>query len=155
MTKLLHLLEGIIALLLLAISIIVVTQVVLRYCFSSSITGANETITMLFIYMSAIGAAVAVGRREHITITMGTDTFPQWLRKLTEQAAILGVAIVNGAIVASSVGWIRVTGHYLMPTTELPRCVVQFAVPIGCGLAVLFCVSLLLNGLGKQRSVHE
>ena len=52
-------LEFVLALGLLAIALIIVTLVVLRYAFNSSITGANETITILFVYTTAIGAAVA------------------------------------------------------------------------------------------------
>lgn len=145
MTGLLRVLEALLAILLLAISLLVVTQVVLRYAFNSSITGANETITILFIYMTAIGAAVAVGKQEHIAITAGLETLPYGLQGLANRAKILAVAMINGALICFSWNWIRVTGRYLMPTTELPRAAVQLAVPIGCGFAVLFCLALLLT----------
>jgi TRAP-type C4-dicarboxylate transport system permease small subunit len=143
--RLMRVLDGLLVLNLLAISVIVVAQVLLRYCLSSSITGANEAITVLFIHMSALGAAVAVGRREHIAITIATDTLPSRLRRFVETLHIVGVGIINAVMVLYSLGWIRLTGQYLMPTTELPRAVVQCSVPIGCGLAVFLCLTQLVR----------
>ncbi|SVA10727.1 uncharacterized protein METZ01_LOCUS63581, partial [marine metagenome] len=39
--------------------IITLTLVFLRYALNQSITGANEIVTILFIYTTAIGAAVS------------------------------------------------------------------------------------------------
>ncbi len=61
-TVLTRTLEAVLAICLLAIATIVVTLVVLRYVFNTSITGANEFVTILFVYTTAIGAAVAIGR---------------------------------------------------------------------------------------------
>lgn len=144
-TTLIRVLEFATAILLLAIAAIVVAQVFLRYGWSQSITGANETITILFIYMSTIGAAVAVGRWEHIAITMAVDSISDAVRSVLRAFAIACVAFINAALVFYSIGWIRITGHFLMPTTELPRRVVQLSVPIGCSLAVLLCVCLLAD----------
>ena len=138
-------LKALIAILLFAISAIVVMQVVLRYCFSSSITGANETVTMLFIYMSGIGAAVVIGDRGHIAIPMFVDTLPRGVQWLVDRLGILLVAVLNAAIAIYSIHWIQKTGHFLMPTTGLPRRAVQMSVPLGCGLAVLFCICLLFS----------
>ena len=143
-TRVIRLLEGVVAVLLLTIAVIVVTQVVLRYWFSSSITGANETITILFIYMSALGAAAAIGRGEHISITMGGEMLPLWLSRSLSAVAVMCVGGINAAMVGLSFGWIRITGHYLLPTTELPRSVVQLSVPVGCALAVVLCCCRLL-----------
>ena len=142
-SRLTHVLELLLAVNLLIISIIVVAQVVLRYCFSSSITSANETITILFIYMSSVGAAVAMGRRAHITIPMAIDLLPRRMRRVVDSLGVAAVAVVNVLLAGYSIGWIRVTGSYVMPTTELPRVVAQASVPIGCTLAALFCVALL------------
>lgn len=143
-------LESIAAVLLLAIAAIVVAQVFLRYGRSESITGANEMITILFIYMSTIGAAVAVGRWEHIAITMAVDSFSPAASRALRVFAIACVAFLNAALVFYSVGWIRITGNFLMPTTELPRRVVQLSVPVGCTLAVLLCACLLLESRRAQ-----
>ena len=144
-SKLSHLLSAALAVGLLSISAIVVLQVILSSLFNSSITGANEIITKLFVYLTAIGSAVAVDRNEHIAITVTTERMPPQTRRLARGLNLSLVAILNLVVIVYSVHWIDVTGHYLMPTTQLPRILAQLSVPIGSALAVLFCVARLLT----------
>ena len=64
-----RILVGFIAVCLLSIVLLVMTLVILRYGFNSTIIGANEFVVILFIFSSAIGAAVVIGKKEHIAIT--------------------------------------------------------------------------------------
>ena len=118
-------LESCVAIALLAIAVTVVVQVALSSLFNSSITGANEVITILFVYLTAIGAAVAIGRREHIAITLVADSMSAPMRRALERVEICLVALLNLTIVLYCVHWISVTGDYLMPTTQLPRFIAQ------------------------------
>lgn len=144
-TGLSRLLEFTMALGLLAITATVIVQVFLSALFNSSITGANELITKLFVYITAIGAAVAIGRGEHIAITVLSDEMPPDKKPLLQSLSLLLVALLNAVVVAYSVHWINITGHFLMPTTQLPRIVAQIAVPLGSALAVVFCIAMLFN----------
>ena len=144
-------LEIVLALLLFAIAAIVVTLVVLRYVFNSSITGANEWVTILFVYTTSIGAAVAIGRREHIAIGFAVEALPPAAQRLAELVEIMLVAVLNSVILYGSISWIRITGDYLMPSTRLPRLVVQVSVPIGCGLAILYCLVRLFRLTAAMR----
>ena len=154
-TTLNHLLEGLTTLCFLAILLVVITLVVLRYAFNSSITGANELITVLFVYSTAIGAAVAVGKREHITISVVAERLPRNLRRAIDAAGLGLVAILNGTLVWYSVVWIGTTGGFLMPSTELPRIVAQVSIPLGSGLAVLYCVFRLARGWSGEEKLGE
>ena len=62
-------LEWVITLCFFIILMLTIILVVLRYGFNESIIGGNELMEYLFIYTTAIGAAVALRRREHIKIT--------------------------------------------------------------------------------------
>ena len=66
-----RILEFLLAMSLLVIALVIVSLVVMRYCFNASITGANEFATIVFAYATAIGSAVAIGRDEHIAIDFG------------------------------------------------------------------------------------
>lgn len=146
-------LEYLVALLLAGIWIVVSTLVALRYLFNSSIAGANEWVTILFVYTSALGAAVAVGKWEHIGITVLMDRLPTRAQWVLDLLRTLLVAVINGAIVYYSLGWLQTTGKFVMPSTGLPRWVAQACVPIGCSLATLFClVRLTLVGRRGPRS---
>ncbi len=146
-----HVLEAVVAVCFVAILALVVTLVVLRYVFNSSITGANELITVLFVYTTAIGAAVAVGRHEHIAVTFAVERLPPRLRRVTDGLGLALIALINAVLVWESLRWIRDTGAFLMPSTGLPRAVAQLSVPVGCGFAVVYClIRLLLLATGKE-----
>ena len=51
------------------------------------------------------------------------------------------VAAINAIMVWFSFHWISITGDYLMPSTGLPRIVAQLSIPLGCGLATLYCLT--------------
>ena len=79
-----RILVGFIAFCLFGIVLLVMTLVVLRYGFNTTIVGANEFIVILFIYTSAIGAAVIIGKKEHIAITYFIDKLPTSVRSIVD-----------------------------------------------------------------------
>ena len=133
-------LEAINAALLFLMAVVVLTLVVLRYVFGTGIVGANETVTILFVYTTALGAAVAIGKREHIAIPFLVDKLGTRGRHAAELTGFLAVGLLNAVMLVYSFRWIEVTGEYLMPATELPRGALQAAIPLGCGLALVYCV---------------
>ena len=143
-------LEFLLAMSLLVIVLVIISLVVMRYCFNASITGANEFATIVFAYATAIGSAVAVGRDEHISIGFAVDRLPQSVKRLIERLVILLVAFLNSVLLVESNGWIQITGDYLMPATGLARKVSQLCIPVGCGLAILFCFFRLLSPATNQ-----
>ncbi|SVA64791.1 uncharacterized protein METZ01_LOCUS117645, partial [marine metagenome] len=53
-----------IAVFLAAIFMLTLILVFLRYALNQSITGANEIVTILFIYITGIGSAISIGKDE-------------------------------------------------------------------------------------------
>ena len=133
-------LEAISASLLFLMAAVVLTLVVLRYVFGMGIVGANETVTILFVYTTALGAAAAIGKREHIAIPFLVDKLGAGGRRMAEIAGLLAVGLLNAVMLVYSFRWIELTGDYIMPATALPRGALQAAVPLGCGLALVYCL---------------
>ena len=152
-------LEVFLALCLLAIFLVVVTLVIARYVFNAAIPGANESIVIIFIYASSIGGALAAGRREHIAIRFAVEKLSPAARRWIDAVGTLLVALINGVMVWFSFHWIGITGDYLMPSTGLPRIAAQLSIPIGCGLAAVYCLvralSELLNRSGNTATRDE
>lgn len=57
--------------------IVVFTQVVMRYAFANSFSWAEEMARYIFVYLTWIGAGVAIKGDRHIRITILGDKFPQ------------------------------------------------------------------------------
>ena len=148
-----RLLEGIASVCLLVILVLIVALVTLRYVFNTGIVGANEFATILFVYTTAIGSAVAVGRREHISVDFLVEKLGPALRRWADFGALALVAMINGVILWQSFHWISATGSYIMPATQLPRVVAEVSVPVGCSLAIFYCFVRVANTLrGESRT---
>lgn len=135
-----RILTGFLGLCLLGIVLLVMTLVVLRYGFNSTIIGANEFIVIMFIYSSAIGAAVVVGKREHIAITYFIDKLPASARRIVDIVNYILIAFLNGVIIWYGMKWINITGSYLTAVLKIQQLYVQFVVPVGCSIAILYCI---------------
>ena len=135
-----RILVGFIAFCLFSIVLLIMTLVVLRYGFNSTIIGANEFVVILFIYTSAIGAAVVIGQKEHIAITYFVDKLPPSARKIIEILNYLLIAGLNGVMIWYGIRWINITGNYLTAVLRIQQLYGQIIVPIGCSIAILYCL---------------
>ena len=139
-----RILMGFIAFCLLSIVLLVMTLVVLRYGFNSTIIGANEFIVILFMYSSAIGAAVVVGQKEHIAITYFIDKLAPSIRRIVDIVNHLLIAFLNGVIIWYGMRWIDITGSYLTAVLKIHQVYAQLVVPIGCSIAILYCINHII-----------
>ena len=125
--------------------IITLTLVFLRYALNQSITGANEIVTILFIYTTAIGAAVSIGKNEHIGIDVFVNLLPSKFYKTTRVLQIVLLFTLHLILFIYCLQWIGKAGGYLMPATGLPRLVAIASIPIGCILCILYCIKRLID----------
>ena len=139
-----RILVGLIAFCLLSIVLLVMTLVVLRYGFNSTIIGANEFIVILFMYSSAIGAAVVLGQKEHIAITYFIDKLPPSIRRVVDIVNYILIALLNGVIIWYGMRWINITGSYLTAVLKIHQVYAQLVVPIGCSIAILYCINHII-----------
>jgi TRAP-type C4-dicarboxylate transport system permease small subunit len=145
------LLEGIVTVFFFIILTITVLFVVLRYGFNESIIGGNEAMEYLFIYTTAIGAAISVAHREHIKIDVVVEKLPTVLRKIIDSIGLLLVAFFNGVLIWLGLPWIKAVGSFESPVLRIPNRFIQMSVPIGCSLAIVYCCyHVLLNIFEKN-----
>lgn len=135
-----RILVGIITFCFFGIITLIITLVFLRYGFNTTIVGANEFVVILFIYTSALGAAVIIGKKEHIAITYFFDKLPLSLRKAVDINNLILIAFLNGVMIWYSIRWISITGEYLTAVLRIQQAYAQIIIPIGCGLAILYCI---------------
>ncbi len=131
---------------------VVILMVVLRYVFNTTIIGANEGIVIAFVFTTAIGGAVAISRKEHISITYFIDKLPKRLNTGISLLGLALVALINAVVAWQSIYWIERTGGFMMPAMQLPQIVAQISVPIGCGLAIVYClINFILLASGREQ----
>jgi TRAP-type transport system small permease protein len=133
------------------ILLLTIILVILRYVFNTTLLGGNEIMEYLFIYTTALGAALAIAKKEHIKITYVVDKLPFVLRKVTDILCYLLIAFLNGVMIYYSFEWIGSVGNHYSPILHIPNWVIQMIVPISCGLAVLFCIYLIILTIIKKE----
>jgi TRAP-type C4-dicarboxylate transport system permease small subunit len=126
--------------LILSLTIILV---LLRYGFNSSIIGGSEAMEYLFIYTTALGAAVSVGKNDHIRISVLVDALQGRARQWARILHFTLIAFLHVVMFWFSLPWIRSAGVFESPVLRLPNWMVQVSVPIGCALVIIYCFNHL------------
>jgi TRAP-type C4-dicarboxylate transport system permease small subunit len=147
-----RLLEAIVTFFFFLILSITIILVIMRYGFNAAITGGNEAMNYLFIYTTALGAAVSIGNGEHIKISFLVDKLKTRSRKMVNIANYLLVGFINGVMIWYSLRWIRSTGYFESPVLRIPNWLVQVSVPLGCSLVILYCLNHIFLEILKGRT---
>jgi TRAP-type C4-dicarboxylate transport system permease small subunit len=148
-------LEAAITIFFFVILALTIVLVILRYGFNEAIIGGNEVMEYLFIYTTAIGAAVALGRREHIKISWFVDKLSHNKRRIVDVIGFFSIAFINAVMIYYSVPWIRTVGSFESPVLRLPNRTIQIIIPIGCGLVILYCLYHILRAITGRRGTSE
>lgn len=133
-------LGAIMAAILLLLGIMVFVTVVLRYGFSYSIFGMHESLPIFFAHVTAIGAALAIAQRGHISVPALFEILPENLTRYLDVLVFLLLGLINAAIFWQSMLWIEKTGFFMMHSIRVPQIVAKISIPIATGLSILFCV---------------
>lgn len=148
-TSVTRMLEYIVSIAFFVILILTVLLVVLRYFFSETIMGGNELMEYLFIYTTSLGAAVSIGKGEHIRIDFFLKKLRQPYRMIVDSFGQLCVSAINIIIAILSFNWIKTVGSSESPVMRIPMWTVQIVIPVGCILVVLY------SFLNIYRILHE
>ena len=151
-TVLVRTLEVVFSICFLIMFALIVTQVGLRYGFRESIGGANELAAILFAYTSALGIAVGIAKRDHMTISWFVERLPPAWRRTTDIIGLVLLLGLNLVIFYYSLRWIGATGSRMISVLQVPRWTSQIAIPIGTGASAIFCfIKLYLGFKGKEE----
>ncbi len=138
------------------IFVMVLVLVVMRYGFNTAIVGGNEATVFLFIYTTALGSAVEIAKGKHIRIDSLVGLLPPFWRNASEFIQLVLVGALHIFLLVFSVQWISVVGSSTDPVLRTPEWIVEIAIPVGCALAVLFCITRLFNlAFAAPQTVHE
>jgi len=130
---------------------ITLVLVFLRYVFNQSITGANEIVTILFIYTTAIGAAISTGKSEHIGIDVFVNLLPEKYNKTIRTVQVFLIFALHLILFIFCLEWVEKAGGYLMPATGLPRIVAIASIPLGCIFCILFCAKMFIDVINTDK----
>lgn len=128
-----HVEEGLLALILAAMTLLTFLQVVLRYAFNSSLIWALEADTYLFAWLILIGMSYGVRVHAHIGVDFAVKALPTRLRRLAGLLAI-GLCLFYAALMLYGawfyIAKLRMLG-VLGEDIPVQRWILSLGLPIG------------------------
>ena len=136
-----------------ALFIIVVLAVIFRYGFNRSLTWTEEVPRYLLIWISFLGAAAGVARREHVGFDVLFNAFPAPVRRWL--GAAIGVLILGFGWIVFRYGivFVKDFGPDLMETIPYTNYWYYIALPISGALLILFAFRNIIDSLlGRHQA---
>lgn len=135
-------------------SAIVFYNVVRRYLFGSALSWGDEMAQILMVWLTFLGAAVAMRDREHFAF----DYLVKNMKATGKKVVILSSHIISISITIALIYWSgKVTWEikdWVMPaSTWLSRSFVYGACPVGCSFLLMYAVRNFIKDL-KAKEVE-
>ncbi|WP_304305170.1 TRAP transporter small permease [Pseudacidovorax intermedius] len=141
--------ENLVALMLAVMVVLVFGNVVLRYGFNSGILLSEEVSRWLFIWMTFLGALVALHERAHLGVDMVVGRLPPAGKKLCLLLSQLLMLYMLWLLLQGSIEQTRINWDVEAPVTGLSMAIVYsvgIVFAIGGGLLLLIDLGRLLTG---------
>ena len=136
-----------------ALFLIVVLAVIGRYVFGRSLTWTEEVPRYLLIWISVLGAAACVARREHVGFDVLFNALPARARRWL--GAAIGVLILGFGWIVFRYGivFVRDFGPDMMETIPFTNYWYYMVLPISGALLLLFSLKNIFDAfLGRHES---
>ncbi|MFM2083916.1 MAG: dicarboxylate transporter, subunit DctM, partial [Pseudomonadota bacterium] len=144
-------LEAISALLVAGIVLLLFTGVVSRYVFTKPIDWIDETVSMGFIWVGMIGAALAMHRNEHLRLTTFVERMPPAIRSYVQAFALVSVIAFLIGMIAPAFDYVRDEWVIAMPALQIPNSFRVAAIAVGI---VLMLLVVCIHALRNTQRVH-
>lgn len=148
-------LEGVIAAMLAAMVVLVFGNVVLRYLFNSGITVSEEVSRWLFIWMTFLGAIVALREHGHLGVDMVVQRLPAWAKRICLGLGHLLMLYILWLLLQGSIAQARINWDVTAPTTGASMAIVYLSCVVFAVCAgFLMLLDLLRLFTGKMSDAE-
>jgi tripartite ATP-independent transporter DctM subunit len=146
--------EAVAALLVLAEIGVLFAGVVSRYVFHAPLVWSDELASILFLWLSMLGAVVALRRGEHMRMTALLQTVQPSTRALLDAFAIAASIAFLVLIVWPSIDYAYEESFIVTPALEISNAWRAAAIPTGIGIMLVMALLRLLRMCtGRQIAV--
>jgi TRAP-type C4-dicarboxylate transport system permease small subunit len=139
-------------LLLVAITLVTVAQVFLRFIMNSPTSWSEEMALLLLIWFGLLAVAVGIRRQEHVAITFLRDLLPLPLALSLDYLAQFSMAGFMFAVMYYGQDLIALTGVQVLPASGLPKSLLYIPAIVG---GLLGIVNALGNMILRDVTIHD
>ena len=138
--RLMRPLEALSALLLAVIVILLLAAVAARYVFAYPMVWVDEIVSLSFLWLSMLGAVIAMHRNEHLRLTLVVERVPERWRGYVQAFALCAVAATLLAWAGPAIEYTKDEWAIRSPELSMPN-----AIRVGSiAFSVLAMLALLL-----------
>lgn len=133
--------EAVAVLLVVAETLILLAGVISRYGFDNPLTWSDELAQILFIWLSMLGAVIALDRGEHMRLSAIVNKLPPAWRDWFQTMAALTVCVFVALIIMPAYTHAIEQMDITTPALEIPDGLRAAALPVGAALMLLAAIS--------------
>ena len=139
------------ALLLLAEILLMGGSVVARYVLHRPLIWSDEVATTLFIWLTMLGATLALRRGEHLRLTVLLAAVPPPVRAAMDAATALLAALFSLALIVFGLQYVSGSAAMVTPALGMSAAWHAAAMPVGGALMLHAAATRLLSGRDGMR----
>jgi TRAP-type C4-dicarboxylate transport system permease small subunit len=115
---------------MLAMVTIIFTQVIARYAFSNSLSWSEEAGRYIFVWMTFLGAAMAVRNRQHVSLDLILKILPIFLQKILLSISYLSMMIFTSVLIYGGYKFVTRGSQQASSALEIPMNYVYLVLPL-------------------------
>ena len=139
------------ALLMLAMTGVILYTVVARYFFNASPIWAEEVPRVIFLWVTYLAVAVGVRRGQSLRITFLLEKMPPLARLVTEVFMHLAILVMLGFLIWNNRPVIELNSQTKMLATQWADSVRYWPLTVGCVLIGVYQLRLLIKSVRAYR----
>jgi len=124
-------------------AVVVFMQVIFRYLLHLPLFWTEEFARYCLIWISLLGAGVALKRGEHIAVTFLVERLPKGAARMTALMARISVLVMLIVVTWGGIKLVTITSAQISPALRIPMAIPYLALPIGSIIMLLHLVSSL------------
>ncbi|MCS7232510.1 MAG: TRAP transporter small permease [Synergistetes bacterium] len=126
-------------------SIVTFLAVIFRFILHSPLTWSEEAARYMMVWVTYLGAGIAVKKGRHIGVTMFISKVPLSLRKSLIIFSEIIVIVFLFLLVYQGINLLLTLKDQISPAMGLPMVIPYFAIPFGCFYMFLHLLEMLLS----------
>lgn len=146
-TVLLSICKYLIIIIVAVIAAILIAAVVFRYGLNSALSWAEELSKYLMVWLTFLGAPIALRQFGHINIDLFVGMLPARLEQFSHLLISLIIALTMGIVLWKGWGFAQLGARQVASSFNLSMFYLYVAVPIGSALTVLVAIEQALQAL--------
>lgn len=126
-------------------SVVIIAQVIGRYLFQNTFTGAEELARYLMVFSVFMGAAIAVRTHSLIAVEVVAELLPKQGKRFLKIGVYILCLVFFVLLFILGYGMLETVSGQLSPALQLSMSIPYAAIPIGAAALILNTIAVLLE----------